>query len=94
MTTGSKTTLRCVICGSNKGIERNHVCGRNHVDWFTMPFCREHHEQFHAFLRAAGVKLEYTPDSIERILRALKAVSVCEWILLETLEILNAQKVE
>jgi hypothetical protein len=73
----------CVICGSTDGIEHNHVGGRNHVAWFTMPFCHEHHLQFHALLRAAGVNLEYTPNPEERIVRALKAIAICQWMLLE-----------
>lgn len=44
----SAARLRCVICGTDQGVERNHVGGRNHVAWLTMPFCRKHHDQFHA----------------------------------------------
>ena len=80
-----KASARCVICGS-KEIQRNHVGGQNHVAWFTMPFCRQHHDQFHALLRAAGVDLEYTSDPRERRLRALKAITVCQWMLIEALQ--------
>jgi len=76
---------RCVICGSSEGIEQNHVGGRNHVAWFTMPFCREHHERFHTLLRIAGVDLQNTPDSRERLIRALMATLVLQWMLLEAL---------
>lgn len=86
MSVRAKARARCVICGSSKGIEHNHVGGRNHVAWFTMPFCREHHAQFHALLSIARVDLEYTSDPRKRLLRALKATKVCEWILLETLQ--------
>lgn len=77
------TGAACVICGSMENVEQNHAGGRNHVAWFTMPFCREHHSKFHALLRAAGVNLEYTPDPAERILRALKAIAIAQWMLLE-----------
>lgn len=74
----------CGICGSTP-IERNHVGGRNHVAWFTMPFCLEHHNQFHALLRAAGIDLEYTSDSVERQLRALEACLIAQWMMIQHL---------
>jgi hypothetical protein len=83
-------TVRCVICGS-RNAEHNHVGGRNHVAWFTMPFCREHHEQFHALLRNAGINLEYTSDARERLLRGIKACLVAQWILTEALQKLGSQ---
>lgn len=75
-----------MICGASERIERNHVGGQNHVAWFTMPFCVPHHNQFHALLRAAGVDLTYTPDPYERLLRALNALAICEWVLREALQ--------
>ena len=78
--------LRCVICGSDRNVERNHVGGRNHIAWFTMPFCREHHEQFHALLRSANVNLEYVSDSHERFLRAINACLLAQWIFTEALQ--------
>jgi len=89
MNVRAKARARCVICGS-KGVERNHVGGRNHVAWFTMPFCREHHLQFHALLTNAGVNLTYTSDPRERLLRAHKATTVFQWILTEALQKLNS----
>ncbi len=74
-----------MICGS-EDVEQNHVGGRNHVAWFTMPFCPKHHVRFHALLRIAGVDLEYTSDPHERLLRALKATAVCFWMLLDALQ--------
>ena len=85
-----KASARCVICGS-EDIERNHVGGRNHVAWFTMPFCRAHHAQFHALLRAAGIDLEYKSDPTERLLRALQATTVCQWMLMEALKNVNSR---
>ncbi len=86
MSVRAKTRARCVICDRSKDIEHNHVGGRNHVAWYTIPFCREHHAQFHALLSIARVDLEYTSDPRKRLLRALKAMKVCEWILLEALQ--------
>jgi len=76
----------CDICGRAKHSEQNHAGGRNHVAWFTMPFCREHHEQFHALLRTAGVNLEWTDDPVERIMRAFQATLVALWMLSEALK--------
>src|SRR5690242_533773 len=81
---------RCVICGSRHA-EMNHVGGRNHVAWFTMPFCRPHHERFHALLRTAGIDLQYTDDPQERILRSLQACSVAQWMFTQRLQELNSR---
>jgi hypothetical protein len=74
---------RCVICGSTFQVEGNHLGGRNHLAWFTMPFCRHHHDRFHMLARQAGIDLTYTDDPIERIRRALSAIKIAEWMLLE-----------
>jgi hypothetical protein len=86
----SANKLRCVICDSCGGIELNHAGGRNHVAWFTMPFCQKHHTQFHALVRAAGISLEYTADPRERYLRAMKALGICNWMLLEAMHELDS----
>lgn len=92
MSTRAKASgLRCVICGTDKGVERNHSGGRNHVAWFTMPFCRPHHEQFHALVTSAGIDLEYTSDPHERLLRALQAIAICQWMVLEALRKRNSE---
>jgi hypothetical protein len=80
---------RCVICGRMK-IEHNHAGGRNFVAWFTMPFCPRHHAQFHALVAAAGINLEHHPDPYERLLRALKAIQICEFMLLEAMQELHS----
>ena len=54
--------------------------------WFTMPFCRKHHDQFHALLRIAGIDLEYASDPRERLARASKACMVLQWVLMEALQ--------
>ena len=84
--------LRCVICGTDVGVERNHDGGVNHVAWFTQPCCRAHHDQFHALLRAAGINLEYTADPRERLLRALQATTVFQWMLMEALKNLDSRE--
>ena len=81
---------RCVICDS-KDAEKNHVGGQNHVAWFTMPFCRAHHDQFHTFLRAAGIDLEYTTDARDRVLRGLQACDIAHWVLTKRLQELNSR---
>ncbi len=67
----------------DKDTERHHVGGQNHVAWFTMLLCRKHHDQVHDMLRSAGVNLEYTSDPQERRRRALKALVVFQWMLLD-----------
>ncbi len=81
----------CVICGKKK-IERNHAGGKNFVAWFTMPFCPKHHTQFHALVAAAGINLEYTPDPLERLIRALKALLVRAFMLLEAIQERNSSE--
>jgi len=84
MTSPAKFEDGCVLCDGER-IERNHVGGRKHVAWFTMPFCRKHHDQFHALLRIAGVSLEYTSDLRVRLVRAIMACLVALWMLAEAL---------
>ncbi len=90
MSPRARASGRCVICGS-EDVEWNHVGGRNHVAWFTMPFCRAHHGQFHALLRAAGISLEYTSDRRERLVRAIRACLLVQWILTEALQEIGSQ---
>jgi len=75
--------IRCAICGSTHQVEMNHLGGRNHLAWFTMPFCKPHHDRFHVLVRQAGIDLTYTDDPVERIRRALSAIKIAEWMLLE-----------
>lgn len=86
-----KSAAYCVICG-NKDIERNHVGGRNHIAWFTMPFCLKHHRQFHALLKTAGVDLEYTADPRERLRRGIQACLLAVWILTEAQKELDSHE--
>ena len=83
----------CVVCARKK-IERNHAGGRNFVAWFTLPFCTKHHAQFHALCAAAGINFEYTSDPIERLIRALKALLVCAFMLLEALQELHSSSAD
>jgi hypothetical protein len=57
-----------------------------------MPLCKEHHAQFHALLRMAGVNLEFTSDPVERLIRAKKATMIFDWMLTEELQRLNSEK--
>lgn len=76
---------RCVICGSTVDVERHHVGGQNHVSWFTIPLCRNHHVLLTAMIRRADVNMRYTPDKRVRIVRALMATTVFIWLLLKNL---------
>ena len=80
------TKTVCVICGMAMPIEWNHVGGQNHVAWFTMPFCKVHHDLFHEFLRNMGVDLRHTPNELERLNRASQAIMVCQCMLNEAVK--------
>ena len=67
-------------------MQGNHLGGRHHLAWFTMPFCDHCHPLFHAMVDRAGIDLHYTDDPIERIRRALAAIKIAEWMLLEQLK--------
>lgn len=86
MTGPSDKIRRCVICGSTRRVEDNHVGGRNHVVWFTGPLCGDHHDRFHILLRQMRLDLRYTSDTIERAIRVLKAILVFAWMVLEGLQ--------
>ena len=92
MTIAKRKVRRCVICGSTRRVESNHVGGRHLIGWFRSPLCGEHHARFHVLLRQAGVDFGFTPDTIERARRALAAVKVFEWMLLEHLKNENERR--
>jgi hypothetical protein len=64
----------------------NHLGGQHHLACFRMPFCIECHARFHAMLRQSDINLEFTDDKVERIRRALAAIKIGEWMLLEQLK--------
>jgi hypothetical protein len=77
---------KCAICDSTERVEANHVGGRNHIAWFTSPLCGEHHDRFHVLLRQMRLDLRYTSEPVERTVRALKAILVFAWMVLEGLQ--------
>ena len=86
MTGVQQKIRRCVICGSTRRVEDNHVGGRNHVAWFTGPLCGDHHLKFHELLRQMRLDLRYTSDPVARAIRVLKAILVFAWMVLEGLQ--------
>lgn len=76
----------CIICGTRNAIEQNHVGGENHIAWFTAPFCKVHHEQFHELLRNIGIDLRYTTNELERLNRASQAIIICQWLVAEAMK--------
>src|SRR4029077_18937543 len=76
----------CVLCGSTQNVQANHLGGRHNLACFTMPFCDQCHRLFHAMLDRAGIDLRFTDDPIERARRALAAISIAEWMLLEQMK--------
>lgn len=75
----------CVICGSTKNVEHNHAGGRNHIAWFTVPFCKEHHDQFHRQLEGMKINLRYTPNKLKRLVTAALALTIALWMVLHAL---------
>jgi hypothetical protein len=51
-----------------------------------MPLCPRCQEIFHARQRAAGIDLRSSPDSVVRLIRALKMTVLFLWMLLDILE--------
>jgi hypothetical protein len=51
-----------------------------------MPFCGDCHRLFHEMVERAGIDLRFTDDLVERVRRALAAIKIAEWMLLEQLK--------
>jgi hypothetical protein len=77
---------KCALCGSTRNVQANHLGGRRNLACFTMPFCDQCHRLFHAMVDRAGIDLRFTDDRIERTRRALAAITIAEWMLLEQLK--------
>ena len=75
----------CVICGADKNIENNHAGGQSHIAWFTLPFCRRHHQMFHRLLESVGIDLRYTPNKLKRLVIAALALTIALWMVLQAL---------
>jgi hypothetical protein len=74
---------RCVKCGSTRKIEMHHIGGRNHIAWFLVPLCRDHHVRLTVLIEQAGGKeiMQYTDDEAERKRRVRLAVYIFLWFL-------------
>jgi len=77
---------RCVLCGSTRNVQANHLGGKSHIAWFTMPFCDKCHRRFHEMVKRAGIDLSYMHDPIERNRRAMAAINLAQWMLIEQLK--------
>ena len=75
----------CVICGKGTAVEFNHGGGGNHIPWFKIPFCKQHHEQFHRLLENMGLDLRYTPNRLRRLVIAALALTIALWMVLQAL---------
>jgi hypothetical protein len=74
------------FCGSSKQLEANHLGGRNHVPWLTLPFCRKDHTEFHRMCTRAGIDFRDTSNQLVSLIRALKAMLVGMWMVVDKLE--------
>ena len=77
---------RICHCGSTRNVELHHVGGRNHVVWFLVPLCREHHLKLTRMIERAGVDMRYTPDKEERMRRARLATYIFLWFIDDVLK--------
>jgi hypothetical protein len=75
---------RCVLCGGRRKPHKHHIGGQNHIFWLRMLLCEACHETFHARFRQS-VNYRFTPNSQVRLIRAMQAVLVFLWVLLEML---------
>jgi hypothetical protein len=75
----------CLQCGREIEIENHHVAGNRHDRELTAPLCQACHAQATENLRRADVDMRFTPDSVERVRRALKATAVFLRMLAEAL---------
>ena len=75
----------CVICGKVATLQFNHAAGRNHIPWFKIPFCEQHHKQFHRLLESVGLDLRYTPNKLKRLVTAALALTIALWMVLQAL---------
>jgi hypothetical protein len=75
----------CLQCGRQIKIENHHVAGERHDRALTVPLCQACHAQTTENLRRADVDMRFTPDSVERVRRALKATAVFLRMLAEAL---------
>ena len=73
----------CVICGSRRNLQWHHIGGRNHLVLVKMLLCGAHHVQCHKLIK--GIDLQYTPDPVERLIRASIAISIFLCIVQEAL---------
>ena len=75
----------CVICGQDATLEFNHAGGRKHIPWFKIPFCEQHHKQFHRLLESVGLDLRYTSNKLRRLIIAALALIIALWMVLQAL---------
>jgi hypothetical protein len=76
----------CLLCGrTGVLIELDHTAGRRHDDFLKGPLCSPCHAMVTEYRRRAGADMRYTPDSVERVRRALKATAVFLRLLAEAL---------
>ncbi len=75
---------RCALCGRSRKVNKHHPGGQNHIPWLRMVLCEDCHQNFHARFRQS-VDFHFTPNKKMRLIRAMQAVLVFLWMLLEML---------
>jgi hypothetical protein len=66
-------------------VHEHHLGGQNHIPWLTMLLCETCHESFRARFRQS-VNFHFTANKLVRLIRAMQAVIVFLWVLLEMLQ--------
>lgn len=70
----------CAFCGSTMNVEEHHLGGRKHAAHFTIPLCKEHHQEVSiAIQRADSEMMRHTSDQTERLRRVVMACAVLLW---------------
>jgi hypothetical protein len=75
---------RCALCARSRKMNKHHLGGQNHISWLSMLLCEKCHRNFHARFRQS-VDFHFTPNKKMRLIRAMQAVLVFLWMLLEML---------
>jgi hypothetical protein len=67
-------------------MQQNHYGGWKDVPWFFLPNCGRDHATFHRMCERAGVHFRDIPNKSLALTRALKAILIGMWMVVDMLE--------